>query len=52
MELKGCKSIIQNHDSDLCAAMLKWVHVRDSDWDDLRRRRVVDIFNYHLGTKE
>ena len=40
MELKGCESII--HDHDLWVTMVGWVDVPKKDWGDFRRRRAVD----------
>ena len=43
MERKGCESPIYDHGRNLWVTVVGWVDVPDSDRDDFRRRRAVDI---------
>ena len=46
MEQKGCEWIIHVHDCYLWIAMMGRMDVADSDLDDFRRRRAIDISSY------
>ena len=47
IERKGCDLIIHDNERDFCVTMVGWVDVPDSDRDDFRRRRAVNVSSYY-----